>query len=69
MLEVLVKGNLPEDKVYQGTCTRCGCTVRGPKRDWRTTSCQRDGETVSADCPTPGCGYPIYGQKAPPQGR
>ncbi len=51
MVEVLRKGDRPEDRVYTGTCIQCRSLLRFKRSEARFVSDQRDGDAVVVECP------------------
>jgi RNase P subunit RPR2 len=57
-MEILSRGQLPEDKTYEGSCHNCHTHVRFKKREAEYIDDQRDGDCVKVNCPV--CGHAIY---------
>lgn len=51
MVEVIVKGSAPEDRVYRATCRHCSSLLAFKRSEAIFTSDQRDGDYVSVICP------------------
>lgn len=55
-MKILKEGRLPEQQVYQTTCTKCGTEYEFKRGEARFSSDQRDGDALVTKCPLPGCG-------------
>jgi RNase P subunit RPR2 len=51
MVEVVIKGNAPEDRIYRATCGHCSSLLQFKQSEATFTSDQRDGDYVSVSCP------------------
>jgi hypothetical protein len=59
-VEILRKGKLPEEGVYQGDCAYCECRVQCSLLELTGTSDGRNGTDYYVQCPTPECERRIY---------
>jgi hypothetical protein len=50
-VKILREGKLPEERVWEGTCTICGTLAECRERELKVTHDQRDGTSGSAACP------------------
>ena len=55
MVEVIKQGELPGDKVFTGTCSRCGCVFSFEAKEAILCPDFRDGDYYRIYCPTVGC--------------
>jgi len=49
-MRIIKRGQIPKDKVYQGTCTYCKTTVVGTSAEL-LIRVDRDEEVIHASCP------------------
>jgi hypothetical protein len=56
-MKVIVRGKLPEEKVYRATCRHCRTTIEFQRKEAKYNSDLRDGDFLSIACPT--CTRPI----------
>lgn len=59
-MQILRKGNLPENDIYIGTCNYCKCKIQIQRKEGKFQSCQWDGKWVDYACPTEGCKTTIH---------
>lgn len=59
MITVTKAGNLPENDVFRGRCTKCRCEIDCNRSDGKMIYDQRDGDYLEVPCPTMGCGDKI----------
>lgn len=57
-IEVIERGNLPEDQPYDATCNHCRSKLRFLRKDAKFTSDQRDGDFLTIACPV--CSHPVH---------
>ena len=57
-MEIIVRGSLPEEKEFQGTCHNCKTVFKCKRHEGTYHSDQRDGESLAVVCPV--CGKPTY---------
>lgn len=50
-MEIIRKGELPEEKVWRGECSYCKTVVEAKQKELEVTYDQRDGSYGSAKCP------------------
>lgn len=50
-IEVIVRGQPPEEKVYEEQCRRCASMLRFKRADAKYTADQRDGDFLTVECP------------------
>jgi hypothetical protein len=55
VVEIIRKGELPGEKIYETTCTNCKTRFRFKKKEARFSSDQRDGNALIIRCPLEGC--------------
>lgn len=58
MVKILVKGTIPEEQWYKGTCGHCHTEFAFQRKEAKYSSDQRDGDYFSIDCPL--CSKPVY---------
>lgn len=51
MIDIIVKGNRPEDRVYRNSCGHCGSLLQFKASDGRLVHDQRDGDALVIECP------------------
>jgi RNase P subunit RPR2 len=51
MIEVLRKGEKPEDRTYSAACGNCKSLLRFKRSEAEYVSDQRDGDAVTIECP------------------
>ncbi len=51
MVEVVIKGDGPEERMYRATCRHCQSLLQFTRSEATFTSDQRDGDYVSVICP------------------
>ena len=57
-MEILKKGQIPGDKIHEGSCHLCETRVRFKQSEGKVTYDQRDGNFVTVICPI--CNGPIH---------
>lgn len=57
-MEIIKRGERPEDKVYDGKCTHCKTEVRFKASEARSSHYPRDGALLVVTCPV--CDRDIY---------
>jgi len=57
-MEILFRGQLPELKVYEATCTHCETVISFVRSEALYRSDQRDGDYLIIKCPV--CSNSIY---------
>ena len=57
-MEILKKGELPQEKQADFNCNNCGSELRAKISEGKITYDQRDGDYVTFVCPV--CGQNIY---------
>jgi RNase P subunit RPR2 len=57
-IEVIERGELPEDRPYEATCNRCRSKLRFLRGDAQFTADQRDGDFLTVKCPV--CGESVH---------
>lgn len=50
-IKIIRHGELPEEKIYSGTCHHCNTEVELTKMDGEYVSDQRDGSFIRYECP------------------
>lgn len=50
-MEILHKGELPEDKKWVGNCHKCSSRIRAKQSEIEVSHCQREGSYGSGTCP------------------
>lgn len=63
-MEIIEEGNIPEDEVFEGRCTRCRCKVRFKRHEAKYHAAPRNETYLTVKCPTPKCGNEIWVQTA-----
>lgn len=58
-MEILEKGQLPQEREYKATCRICNTKFRFKEKEGQLNHDQRDGDYISVTCPLPGCGYTV----------
>jgi len=56
-MEIIKRGQVPEEKTYEATCRRRSTDVRFPQQEAKRTFDQRDGDFLTVKCPV--CGHDI----------
>ena len=59
MIKITKEGG-PIDKLYSGTCNRCGCEFIFEEGDAKLKSDWRDGSYFELDCPNTKCGKLLF---------
>lgn len=49
-MRVIRKGELPEKRIWKGSCSHCGQTYEAEQGELKITSDQRDGDFGEARC-------------------
>lgn len=57
-MEVIHRGELPEQKRYQAECNYCRSVMRFQRSEAEYVSDQRDGDCLKVICPV--CDRPVY---------
>ena len=57
-MEIIKKGKLPEERLWQGECNNCHTIARAKEKELDLTHCPRDGSFGRANCPL--CKQDIY---------
>lgn len=57
-IEVIRRGNLPENDQFDVKCNHCKSEIRFLRSDARLTSDQRDGDFLKVDCPV--CNHAVH---------
>lgn len=60
MITITRRGEIPIDKTYKATCTRCATRFTFTKADADVSSCRDDAGTLIVVCPLPGCDTKVY---------
>lgn len=68
-MEIIKKGKLPEEQIFEGDCYYCNSLIRAKQKEIEVTHCQRDGTYGSGQCPVcktnmtfyPVINYEIFG--------
>lgn len=60
-MEILVRGQIPEETSFIGICSRCSTKVRFKRKEGQYVSNQHDGEMCKVACPV--CNGDIYGYR------
>lgn len=58
MVEIIKHGQNPLDKSYDFKCTYCGCEFRAKIKECKSSTDQRDGNSINIDCPE--CGHSCW---------
>jgi len=57
VVEIIRKGQLPSEKVYEASCGHCHTRFRFKQGEADYNSDPRDGDYLSIRCPLDGCGH------------
>jgi hypothetical protein len=57
-MEIIKKGKLPEERLWQGECKNCNTIARAKEKELDLTHYQQDGLFGRANCPL--CKQSIY---------
>ena len=57
-MEVVHRGELPQDRQFKGTCNTCGSVVKAKQSELKASNDGRNGTDYSAKCPV--CGVIMY---------
>lgn len=55
MVDIIEKGELPGEKLYETTCSNCKTRFRFKKDEAKVNYDQREGDYLSIACPLTGC--------------
>mgnify|MGYP001558674176 CR=1 FL=1 len=58
-MEIITKGQLPGEKMYQKTCSNCSTVFRFQRKECRVEH-ERQVSMLAIKCPLPGCGTEVY---------
>jgi len=50
-MRIIREGQLPEDKLFRGTCMHCKTVFECKRHEGKYSSTQRDGDLLEVDCP------------------
>lgn len=65
-IEVVERGEMPEDRPYEATCNNCRSKLRFLRGDAKFTPDQRDGDFLTVTCPV--CKQSVHtGVNRPPR--
>lgn len=59
-MEIIEPGQIPEEEVFTGQCTRCRCKVRFKRSEAKYRSSPRNETFLTVKCPTAKCGNEIW---------
>ena len=59
MIEMTKRGQIPEEKVFTGRCTRCMSEYKALRKDL-TYECDYREASYTAYCQLPGCNSVVY---------
>lgn len=65
-MEILKAGVIKEEvTIFQGTCRKCGCIIRGFMKEWERVDAHNlhGGLHYRYACPTKGCNQYIHGDE------
>lgn len=51
MVQIISKGQIPEERVYQSTCPRCKTVFRFQQFEANYNRCQTEGDFLTISCP------------------
>ena len=57
-MDILHRGQAPEDRIVETTCRRCGSVLRFRQSEGTVTHDQREGSFVEVGCPV--CGGRVF---------
>lgn len=57
-MEILNRGELPEERNWVGTCNQCHSRIRAKQKELEIHHCQREGSWGTANCPV--CSISMY---------
>lgn len=60
-MRIVERGTLPEEQLWQGTCTHCRTRIEFERHEGKFHDDQRDGSYVTIACPV--CQMTIYGNR------
>lgn len=57
-MKIIHRGELPEERVWTGTCSTCHSIIEAKETEVEIYDCQREGRSGSAKCPV--CNFTMY---------
>ena len=57
-MRIIREGQLPEDKIFRGTCSTCKTEFECKRHEGKYISAQRDGDFLEVECPK--CGRKAF---------
>lgn len=64
MVEIIRQGQIPEEQVFEATCTNCKTHFRFKRKEAKYVSDQRDGDFLEIPCPL--CSKTVYKSPSSP---